>query len=53
MGATSTVTECEWEFIGEGYVPAEANELCADIEGSRPDEESESAEDPIWEYWYG
>jgi hypothetical protein len=53
MGATSTVTECEWEYIGEGYAPAEANELCADIEGGPPDEEGESAEDPIWEYWYG
>ena len=53
MGATSTVPECEWEYIGEGYDPAEAEELCADMERSRPDEERESAEDPIWEYWYG
>ena len=53
MNVNSTLRDCEWEFIGEGYDPAEASELCADRAGSRPDQERESAEDPIWEYWYG
>ena len=53
MDVTSTVTDCEWEFIGEGYDPAEVSELCTDEAGSRPIVERESDRDPIWEYWYG
>jgi hypothetical protein len=53
MSANSTVTGCEWEFIGQGYDPVEANELCAGEEGSGPDGEKEPAEDPLWEYGYG
>jgi hypothetical protein len=54
MGKTSTVTDCEWEFIGEGYDPAGADELCADDESRRSDEEREKwDEEKSWEYWFG
>ena len=54
MRVTSMVTDCQWDFIGEGYDPAEAAELCADEEIRRSDEEKEkSGEDQAWEYWYG
>lgn len=53
MNVISTVADCEWEFIGEGYDAAEAKKLCADEAGGRPDMEKEADGDPIWEYWYG
>ncbi len=54
MSEASTVTDCEWEFIGEGYDPAEAGELCADGEEINSELVSEnSGEDKAWEYWYG
>jgi len=54
MGETPVVTDCEWEYIGEGYDPAEAAELCADGEGASSDEQTKPpGEDRIWEYWYG
>jgi len=54
MGETSTYTECELKYIGEGYDPPEAAELCADEEGRRSDEETEkSGKEKAWEYWLG
>jgi hypothetical protein len=54
MGKTARVTDCEWEFIGEGYNPAEAVELCADEEGRGSEEETRKVDkDKTWEYWYG
>jgi hypothetical protein len=54
MNKTATMTDCEWEFIGEGYSPAEAVELCAEEEGRRSDEErGKWDEEKSWEYWFG
>ncbi len=53
MGETTAMNNCEWEYIGEGYDPAEASELCAN-EGDRSTEERGKPEkDETWEYWYG
>ena len=54
MGETATMTDCEWEFIGEGYDPAEAAELCANEESRGSEEETGKVDkDKTWEYWYG
>jgi hypothetical protein len=53
-GQTATIPDCEWGYIGEGYDPAEAAELCADGKGNSSDEETEKpGKDHAWEYWYG
>lgn len=54
MDESSTYTDCELEFIGEGYEPRWAAEICANEEGLRSDEETEkSSKDEGWEYWLG
>jgi hypothetical protein len=54
LNKTATVIDCEWEFIGEGYSPAEVLELCAEEEGRGSEEETEKVDkDKTWEYWYG
>jgi hypothetical protein len=51
---SATYTDCELEFIGEGYEPRWAAEICANEEGRRSDEEKEkSSMDKCWEYWLG
>ncbi len=53
-GRTNRVIDCEWEYIGEGYDPAEASALCADDESRRSDDEGEKwDEEKSWEYWFG
>jgi hypothetical protein len=54
MAESFTFSECEFDYMGEGYDPSMAAEICADVEGQRPeDEKEESIETEIWEYWLG
>jgi hypothetical protein len=41
MDASSTYTDCELEYIGEGYHPSWAAEICANEESRRSHEEKE------------
>lgn len=51
MDERFTFTDCELEFIGEGYSLSAAAEICANEEGRRSDEETEkSNKDEDWEY---
>ena len=54
MDESSTYTDCELEFIGEGYNPSLASEICANEEGRRSKvETAKSDRDECWEYWLG
>ena len=54
MDESSTYTGCELEYIGEGYDPSWAAEICANAEGRRSDEEMEkSSKEENWENWLG
>ncbi len=54
MDESSTYTGCELEYIGEGYEPSWAAEICANAESFRSDEETEkSSKEEKWEYWLG
>ncbi len=54
MDESTPYTDCELEFIGEGYEPRWAAEICANEEGRRSDEETEKAsKGEGWEYWLG
>lgn len=54
MDESSTYTGCELEYIGEGYDPSWAVEICANEEGRRSDEETgKASKDKGWEYWLG
>ncbi len=47
-------TDCELKYMGEGYNPSMAAEICANVEARRSDEETEkSNKDEDWEYWLG
>jgi len=57
MAESFTFTDCEFDYMGEGYDPAMAAEICANVENRRPeDEKEESEESPEIEgseYWLG
>ena len=54
MEENSTYTDCELEYIGEGYDSSQAAEICANEEERSSDgEEEESSKDMGWEYWLG
>ena len=54
MAESFTFTECEFDYMGEGYDPSLAAEICANAE-DRPleDEKEESTGVEGWEYWLG
>jgi hypothetical protein len=50
MEERSTYTDCELEYIGEGYDSSQAAEICANEEVRSSDEEAEeSSKDMGWE----
>jgi hypothetical protein len=50
MDESSTNADCELEFIGRGYDPLAAVEICASEEGGPPEGDTEeSSEDKGWE----
>ena len=54
MAEVFTFTECEYDYMGEGYDPSMAAEICANVEGQRSEnEKEESTENEGWEYWLG
>lgn len=54
MNESFTYTDCELEYIGEGYDFSQAAEICANEEVRPSDEEAEeSSKDMGWEYWLG
>ena len=54
MAENFNFTECEYDYMGEGYDPSMAAEMCANLESQRLEDEAEkSHEDEGWEYWLG
>jgi len=54
MDEGSFYTDCELEYMGEGYDHSLAAEICANEEGRQSHEEAEkSSKDGDWEYWLG
>ncbi len=54
MDESTTYTACELEFIGEGYEPSWAVEICANEEGRHSDEPKEKSDKVLgWEYLLG
>ncbi len=54
MAESFTFTECEFDYMGEGYDPSMAAEICANSENRRAeDEKEESTEVEGSEYWLG
>lgn len=54
MAESSTFTDCELEYIEEGYDPLFAAEICANAEARRSHKEAEKpSKDQSWEYGLG
>jgi hypothetical protein len=54
MDESTTYTDCELEYMGEGYDSSQAAEICANEEVRPSDEETEeSGRDMGGEYWFG
>jgi len=52
MDESSPYTDCELEFIGEGFDSSLAAEICANEEGRRLNEEKKKSHKvEEWEYW--